>query len=124
MTKIIDDSDNCENDVRHDMGDDKDIYDSNNVVNNDSFSYKFHFYVALLVLVFPLIARFTLEYLLKLRCGKVRVIVRRPLVLASVSNSSPAVEQHPQVFGFVMNNLKCTNQNRLGILKYQKENIK
>ena len=99
MRKIIDDRDNCENDVRHDMGDDKDIHDSNNVVNNDSF-------VALLVLVFPLIARFTLEYLLKLSCGKVRVIVRRPLVLASVSNSSPAVEQNPQVFGFVMNNLK------------------
>ena len=112
MTKIIDDSDNRENDVRHEMDDDKDIYDSNYVVNNDSFSYKFHFYV-LLVLVFPLIARFTLEYLLKLSCGKVRVIVRRPLVLASVSNSSPAVEQHPQVFGFVMNDLKCTNQNRL-----------
>ena len=43
MTKIIDDSDNCENDVHHEMDDDKDIYDSNNVVHNDSFSYKFHF---------------------------------------------------------------------------------
>ena len=47
---------------------------------------------ALPVLVIPLIASLTLENLLELGCSLGGVIVRRPLVLATVSNSAPAIK--------------------------------
>ena len=58
-----------------------------------------------LIFVFPLVSSLTFENLLEFLRGLLGVAVRRPLVLPTVSHTTPAIKQDPQVFAFTVNNL-------------------
>ena len=80
--------------------------------NNNSFD--------LLVLVYPLITSLAFENFLKFSCRSIWIIVRCPLMLTTISNSSPPIEQHPQVLCFMMNDLK---RKKGGFRKRKKKDL-